>query len=284
MNPIQLDYVVPPDDLSPYITVFYRFFADVRVFEDRERADRAQLRFRLDPNPGSYTFVDGNRQEATPCHLIGPTSGAMTIRGEGPVHVFGMGLTPCGWHAILGTDASAWLNRLLDAEAVFGPVIQEAAFKLRAAGTAQAMADVAVPFVRSLVAGGDSETLRFVRDVDAWLSDCASPDVEVLVGATGLSRRQIERRCNSLYGAPPKLLARKYRALRAAVAVATARDGLEAFLAEGFYDQSHMIRELKQFVGLTPGQLRAESSLFQHLTITRRHALQGQVARIITDT
>ena len=35
---------------------------------------------------------------------------------------------------------------------------------------------------------------------------------------TGLSLRQVQRGCKWYFGSPPKMLARKYRALRAAVA------------------------------------------------------------------
>ena len=53
---------------------------------------------------------------------------------------------------------------------------------------------------------------------------------------------------------------------------------------EGFYDQSHLIREMKQFTGLTPRQMRTEPSQLAKLTISRRLALGGQVHRIISDT
>ena len=88
----------------------------------------------------------------------------------------------------------------------------------------------------------------------AWLAASDSPDLDDLVGATGISRRQVERKCNALYGAPPKLLARKYRALRAAVALASGDASLDEVIDRGFYDQSHLIREVKHFTGLTPRQ------------------------------
>lgn len=279
MGAVELDYVVPADDVAPYVTLFYRFAADLPVFEDTERADHAQFRFRLSPGASSYRFPDGSERPAPPVHLLGPTSGAIRSRAQGPVLVFGMGVTPAGWAAMLGVDAHLSVDQVLDAAPLLGPAVTEAAARLASLPDAAAMAAAAEPLIRSLVRGPDGATLRFVREVDAWLAGCASPDLAELVALTGLSRRQVERRCNRLYGAPPKLLARKYRALRAAVLIAERRDAPDAF-----YDQSHMIREFKRFVGLTPGQIRDDPGLLAGLTIERRRGLQGLVPPIISDT
>ena len=284
MADIALDYEVPAEDLQPYITLFYHFRANMPLFEDVERADHAQLRFRLSRRAASYTFPDGTVQDAGETHIVGPTSGAMRTRAEGPVDVIGMGLQPAGWAALLGIDASTMLNRILDGEVIFGPAVHHVCNRMRMAeGTAGKIA-VAAAFVRGLIAAADSDAVVFARQIDAWLAGSPSPDVGALEQATGLSRRQVERRCNALYGAPPKLLARKYRALRAAVALANGAMALDDLICDGFYDQSHLIRELKQFTGLTPRQLRTEPNALAQLTMTQRLALGGQVHPIISET
>ncbi|WP_298671568.1 AraC family transcriptional regulator [uncultured Sphingomonas sp.] len=284
MADIKLDYVVPAEDLRPYVTLFYHFRADVPLFEDVERADHAQLRFRLSRRGASYSFPDGTVQPASDVHIVGPTSGAMRTRADGPVEVIGMGLQPAGWAALLRIDASTMLNRALDGEAFFGAAVRRVSDRMRAASGTDEKVAIAAAFVRGSIAGADSEALAFARQIDAWLAGSASPDVAALVVASGVSRRQVERRCNALYGAPPKLLARKYRALRAAVALANGSTTLDDLIAEGFYDQSHLIRELKQFTGLTPRQLRTEPNHLAQLTMTQRLALGGQVHPIISET
>ena len=54
-------------------------------------------------------------------HFLGATRGATLTRIEGPVLVFGVGLSPCGWAAMLGLDASAAASRLLCADRLLGP-------------------------------------------------------------------------------------------------------------------------------------------------------------------
>jgi hypothetical protein len=168
---IQLDYAIPADDLVDYITLFYLFVADVPLFEDRERADHAQLRFRLSPGGQTYRFHDGMTQSPPDIHVIGPTTGPIQSRAPGPVRVFGMGLTPAGWAAMIGSDASAVLNRTLDATALFGAArMHAAAGALAAAPDIAACVAVAEPLLRDLVRQGDIAACGFVRQVDAWLA------------------------------------------------------------------------------------------------------------------
>jgi AraC-like DNA-binding protein len=284
MTDVALDYRVPPEDLQPYVTLFYNFRADVPMFEDVERADHAQLRFRLSPGTATYDFPDGSRQDAPALHVVGATTGAIRTRAEGPLLVVGMGLQPAGWAALLGVDASTMLNRALDGVAAFGPAIVEAADQMRAAADVDARVAIAASFVRQSITAAGSRWLAFARQVDAWLAGSPSPDLDELVAATGLSRRQVERRCNALYGAPPKVLARKYRALRAASALNSGSATLDELLADGFYDQPHLIREVKRFTGMTPRQMRDQPGLLAQLTISQRNALHGQVHPIISDT
>jgi AraC-like DNA-binding protein len=281
---IKLDYRVPADDLKPFVTLFYHFVAPIPQFEDLERADHAQLRFRLSEGEASYTFPDGTVQDAPPLHIVGPTSGAVLTRASGPLLVIGMGLQPAGWAALLGVDASAMLNRVLDGPSIFGGAMTRAADAMRGVEDIDARIAIVEAFVRGSVARADGRTLDFARQIDAWLAGSPSPELDDLVATTGLSRRQVERRCNALYGAPPKVLARKYRALRAAVALASGEATLDELIDHGFYDQSHLIREMKHFTGLTPRQMRTEPTLLAQLTMTQRHALSGQVSRLITDT
>jgi AraC-like DNA-binding protein len=281
---VKLDYAVPAADLTEYISLFYLFEADAALFEDTERADRAQIRFRLDPGGAEYRFPDGSVQPARGIHVIGPTTGALQVRAEGPLRVFGAGITPCGWSALIGAKASTMINRVFPAEELFGAAFDGVLDRLAAQTDVAAMTAIAGALLGRLIDRGDYGSLAFVGAVDAWLTASESPDLDCLVTATGLSRRQVERKCNALYGMPPKLLARKYRALRTAVALASGEATLDEVIERGFYDQSHLIREVKQFTGLTPRQIKADPPLLSRLTIAYRHALGGQVNPLISDT
>jgi AraC-like DNA-binding protein len=281
-----LEFVVAPACVADHISLYYHFHAPGPCFKDTERAGLAQLRFRLTSGGAIYSFADGTEQKATDYHVIGPTTGASQVHAEGgSVHVFGMGITPAGWAAMIGVEASSLVNRVVDATELFGRErMDAAAAALRAAADTGAMVEIGRELAQDLAREHSNGSVDFMRQVDDWLAACPSPDVEDLARATGLSRRQIERRCNALYGAPPKVLARKYRALKAAVSLVTRGADIEDLLDCGFYDQSHLIREIKQFTGLTPRQIQDAPNLLARMTIGQRSALDGMVSPLISGT
>ncbi len=285
MGDVALDYRVPDDDLRAYVTLFYYFRADVARFQDVERADHAQLRFRLDGGHAEYAMAGRAGQWVGPCHVIGPSSGALRVDAAGPIELVGMGLQAAGWAALIGVDASAMLDRAFDAAQLFGDAwCANAIVRVAAAPTMDAKFEAAASLVRAMLSRGATDAVDVARAIDAWLADSPAPAVEDLVAATGLSRRQVERRTKALYGVPPKLLSRKYRALRAAVTLAEGAPIGEALAIGGFYDQSHLNREIKQFAGLTPKQMHAAPGLLAQLTIGQRRALGGLVPPTISDT
>src|SRR3546814_14252904 len=101
MHDIELEYAIPSAEVSDVVTLFYRFRADIRCFEDTERADHAQLRFRLSGGIATYRMPDGSIQDAAPIHIIGPQTGAKTVSVEGPVPAYGSGIPPTGGAELL---------------------------------------------------------------------------------------------------------------------------------------------------------------------------------------
>lgn len=279
---ITLDYAAPDPELREYLSVFYEFRADVPVFEDNERADLAQIRFLL-AGKGRYRFADGHEQVAPRICIVGPTTGQTHIRVEGPVHVFGAGLLPAGWGALMGFEASTLVNRAIDATHLFGPALDAVLEELRAAPTLADKVAIGNRVTRELARRIEETPLWFTRVVDEWLASSLSPDVGDLVDRLGLSRRQVERQCKRLYGAPPKVLSRKYRALRAAITLARGEADIDELIGENFYDQSHFIREIKQFTGVTPKKFHDDLPTLAKLTL-KRAELAGQVDPIIYQT
>jgi AraC-like DNA-binding protein len=106
--------------------------------------------------------------------------------------------------------------------------------------------------------------------MEGWLTDAASPSLDRLAELSGTSPRQLARLANRIYGAPPKLLARKYRALRAATMLCDLPAAGLTTAQEAFYDQSHFIRELRRFTGLTPTQYRENPPPVTRLMLQRR--------------
>lgn len=280
MGAVTLDYAAPEESLRDYLSVFYEFRADVEKFEDIERADLAQFRFVLSGGNATYEFVDGQVQSGSPITIVGPSTGPTRVCIDGPVHIFGVGLLPAGWGNLLDFEASLLVNRVIDATELFGPQLLKTADELRAAVTLDQKVAIGNALAKRLIGRGESPAFAFTRMVDDWLAASLSPEVDDLVAAAGLSRRQVERNCKRYYGSPPKVLARKYRALRAAISLARGEES--DIEGAGFYDQSHYIREIKHFTGVTPGKIVDDLPTLARLTL-KRAEFEG-LAPLVTGT
>jgi len=271
---VALSYFVPPADLATYFGAMYLFTADRPRVADHTRADFAQIRFML-AGLGSYHFGDGRTVETPECCLLGPTSMATHFDVQGPMQVVGVTVLPLGWAALRAGDADAAADDVADLATRFGPAWRDMLSTLRAIEDPDRAADAFWAFVRAHLHPVSEGERRFVEEVDRWLANEQSPRVEVLQEATGLSARQLARWCNRLYGAPPKYLARKYRALRCAQVLAREDLDWAEVSGDAFYDQSHFIREMKHFTGLTPTELRERASIVIRLSMKRADLKDG---------
>jgi AraC-like DNA-binding protein len=95
-------------------------------------------------------------------------------------------------------------------------------------------------------------------DVAARLNQPRPPSVSELSRATGLSGRQLHRRCTAAFGYGPAVLARMLR-LQRALRLARARQGplrlAEVAAAAGYFDQQHFAHEVRAIMGATPTRL-----------------------------
>lgn len=251
---MHLEFAFPRPSAAAFITLFYLYRSEEPVIEGIERADVGQIRFMLRGH-GTFRFPDGSVGASTPIMLNGPGTGAAPYRVDGPFHCFGVALRPAGWGALIGLPAHHSADRVIDGATVFGGEGLALLDHLRACTTIEAMAAAAEPFLLAHARTLPPEHLRLCEAVRTWLADGEVLRVAALFERVPMSSRQIVRLTNQYFGAPPKFLERKFRALRAASALA---DGASPHsVAEAFYDQSHMNREIRHFTGHTPGTLAA---------------------------
>ncbi|MET0271333.1 MAG: helix-turn-helix transcriptional regulator [Sphingomonas sp.] len=275
-----LRYFAPAPDLRALISSYYFFHADAPRVIDVMRADIGQMRFMLS-GFGVYDF-DGVVVETPEICLLGPSMRAMRFDVAGPLAVFGVGLHPAGWAALVQDDASRYRDSATDATGRFGALLHDALDAMRAASGAPTMVKIADVVFRALAARSPSPPLGLTGITDGWLTGAIDPNVDALVAALGVSGRQAERLTKRIYGAPPKLLARKYRSLRAASLIGTSELHWSDAVGDAFFDQSHFIRDFKRFTGLTPTQFRNDPPPITRLTLQRRSVVGGiaQLARV----
>lgn len=280
--PFELHYFPPDPDLADMVSSFYFARIDMPLFDEYERADRPQFRIMTNPS-GEYVFADGHSVPATRATIIGPTSGSVRAICRGPTRLYGFGMMPAGWAALMGDEADKLTDRAIDAADLFGSWIDDATNALIGTDDVAERLVIANNIVREILKKDQPAPLWFIRIVDQWLTASASPQVPDLVQATGMSIRSVERMTKHYYGLSPRMLARKYRAVRAASALARG-EGLDAAqLGDAFYDQSHLIREIKRFAGATPGQL-GKPTRYTEATTRGRKDMAGKVSPLVSET
>lgn len=279
---VSLRYFAPAEDVRSLVSVYYFFDVEEANFADNERAAIAQLRFILD-GKGKLSFADGASYPVEGAMLVGPSTGAMHFDVQGPFRMFGVGLLPLGWATTTKKAAAEYADLVLPAKEVFTDEIDKNLQTLRGCASAEEMVEWADKVYRAMKPRIKPETAAFTEMVDQWLASEPSPPVSALMAMSKQSSRQVLRMVNKLYGMPPKYLARKYRALRAARAFAEDNEDELLELEDAFYDQSHMIREIKFFAGVTPTKLRVAEGETAKL-IDQRKNLKGKIPPLVSDT
>ncbi|MGB3738970.1 MAG: AraC family transcriptional regulator [Pontixanthobacter sp.] len=284
-----LDYLAVPADLSDFVTTFYHFRCDERVIEDIQPAAVGHLTL-FPYGKGTMRFADGPSDPSHECNLLTPSSVAAPFTMNGPFHAIGAVFTPLGWAALTGLPADEHANRLhaaadwLGEEAgIFGSRLCDDYRHGRRTGAQ--CAGALGEFITSRLKPVHPRHAALIAATNDWLGGAINPNVETLFASLAYSRRQAQRLVERYFGLPPKALARKYRALRAAMLMSLPRlsDAMDAELAEAFYDQSHMIREIRLFAGRTPARLGDDDSPFLHEMLDPRNLREIRLSARLPD-
>lgn len=257
-----LDYVAPPPQLQPWITTLYWFRCDEREIHDTQPAATGHLMVFL---RGRGTIAFGQRcDRSSRVSLLAPSGVAAPFDVEGPFHCVGAALSPLGWAGLTGLHAGKWADRLLDGGEVLGADAatwgDSLARRYADGADGVMLCGEVAQFIARRLAPVPPRHVGLMQAVAAWLGSSLDPPFEELERQANYSSRQLQRLVERYFGQTPMGLKRKFRALRVAALLDRPEldQGQLAELAAGFYDQSHMIREIRHFTGRTPGRLAAE--------------------------
>lgn len=257
---MSLDYVAPPSELEGFVTTFYHFRCDEREIRDVQPAAVGHVIVFL-TGRGVVRFANGHTDPSHGVSLLTPCNAAAAIEIDGPFHCIGAVLSPLGWASLTGLHAGKWSDRLLAARDVLGREIDALGEGMiadyRKGADAAGICCRLGSFLLARLNPVNRRHAALMQAVATWLGSGFDPPLDDLFSASAYSPRQTQRLVERYFGLPPRELRRKYRALRV-VAVLGQPDApgeTVAALTDHFYDQSHMIREIRHFVGRTPKQL-----------------------------
>ncbi len=201
--------------------------------------------------------------------LVGTLTRPLQVRPRGRVKTMGVRFRPFGLSAFL----AAPLHELKDRATPIVDLWDGPAGRLeQALGEARTDADKAGEAERFLL-----DRLRPRIDtaievtVGAILRSRGQARLEPLARRSGLSLRQVERRFRDAVGVGPKALSRVVRFQEVLRRLSGDEPWVEVALDCGYYDQAHLIRDFRDFVGLAPSRFRAaEGDLARQFTSPAR--------------
>lgn len=107
------------------------------------------------------------------------------------------------------------------------------------------------------------KTLDINNVLTAMQASVGEAGVNAIANHFGLSDRQFRRIMRSLFGFGPKKIQRIMR-LQSSLRALFTPDTLAT--DDGFYDDAHRIKEIRNLTGLTPGQIRHMSEIYNSLS------------------
>lgn len=182
--------------------------------------------------------------------LLGAGTQPQAYGHTGAVHAVGLVLRPQAVPVLARTDGVHLVGQAHDLRALLGAGWQPLHDAVLDAGNDDVRLALLFDWVRRRV--DDRRALDRRLQLQRLLHDACQPPA----AASG-SRRQLQRRCLHELGLPPKPLQTLLR-LRAALhdGLAGHADGAELALRHGYYDQSHLARDLRRLAGAPLKQLR----------------------------
>ena len=187
--------------------------------------------------------------------FFGSSSQPRPIRIHGDFKAVGMGIRPSAWRMLFDDPAENWTNCIVALGEIWGEGWTHLDAAVRAASDDAAIVAALETALRARLATRGGRTL--IDPVIAQFEAIARHDSMIRVDAAarqlGLSVRQFERRCHASWGLSPKMILRRSRFLD----IATAMRGLvspddQQLAALRYFDQSHLTREFRFFVDMTP--------------------------------
>ena len=276
----------PPRDLERYFTTFY--CADITPDNDVKIVDSlhpewAGLRFFSGSFPDSR-IGNGQRLSGADAILTGPTSQLLHF-SLGKTRFWGIGLLPLGWATFIGRPADAYANTMhnVRVEAQFAQFASLADLVLDPLTSEEQQLTAIETFFRDEAPRFGKEDPRIVT-IHAVLLEPELPQVSEMAARCGLNQRTLERLCRKYFGFSPKILLRRQRFMRSvADFMLDPSMGWIGAIDSLYFDQSHFVRDCKDFLGMPPSEYSAMDHPVIAEFVRERMRVHGSAVQTLDD-
>lgn len=273
----KIEYAVPSEDLRSYLGGFHSFHTRIAASVHHEEVFLpAWTALRILTHGEDLAMRVGQRvYDPVPREaLFGPSTRASvaTVRTG---HMIGTYLLPRGWARLIKTPAHQYSNKIVDMAAVLGDDAAELGRGMREATTFEEQVAVFEEVMRRRLASCPHEPPE-IAEIEAILLDPAVNTVEDATCGLGMPNWQFARFVKQHFGFTPKVLMRRARFMRTILKIRETMDESWASLVdEAYTDQSHFIRDCRDFLDMTPSQFAARFQPMAHAAFSARADVLG---------
>lgn len=252
-------HVLPHPALTPFISHYT--FRRIRILTGNylEKAMPLRLINSIDFFIGDpFETVDCHSGETIPfmrCTIRGlRTSKKCLIRLRGQFISFTVKFHPTGMYQLLGIGMDQFRDKAVSGAGINVLPLENITTQLLYAGDIQTCTALAEPYLLGLVERHLPVSVETVQVIELLQQQKGSASIGQLASNSHLSIRQLERNFIKEIGVSPKTYARMLRFQQLLQHRRTAPHQKWAALAydNHYFDQMHLIKEFKQFLGTTP--------------------------------
>jgi len=208
------------------------------------------------------TYQKSGSVEVQPRSVIaGQFTTSLMIGPSGDTDMFGIRLRPEAGFALLGISMAEIRDQIIDLKSVFGSRESELFERLAAVADFNTRIMIFEDFLASC--GEVAVSVEMRACVSAQRSASGSMSVGDCAAYLNWSERRLERAFNEQIGLSPKLFARIIRFQTFLDSIGS-KDStmLDGALKAGYYDQAHMIKDFRNFTGVTPTEYFGRELMF----------------------
>lgn len=281
----QVDFAPASPPLLPYLGGYHSFHTRVPPgLLHEELVLPAWINVQVQTQGGEWGIrVAGRSFDPLPRLMVtGPTSSAQFCRLI-TGHIIGVYLMPRGWARLVGGDASKIADRIVDMSTILGPDAEALGEAVMAAPDfAGQVAAFEAIFSRRL-AESKPEPPQ-IAQIEAMLLNPEVRSVEDATDVLGMPNWQFARFVRRHFGFTPKMLMRRARFIRTIVQIREAKgQGWAMLVDEAYTDQSHFIRDCRDFLEMTPTQFANRFQPVALASMAERTRILGDPHHVLQD-
>lgn len=217
----------------------------------------AALHFVLDGGVGPTTAQDDTVPSLPTLSVSGPIAGPVAGRAIEGTRYLAVALMPGAWTDLVPAAPGELSNNLVHGDDLWRREMAMLPERMSEAGDVEVIETVEATLGRRLLTAPRRSHGGFSQKESWWIGRSLRTMAPGEVAREmGLSTRQFQRRFRRQFGYSPKRYQRYSRMLGMIQALRSGNikaHNLADLAAEfGYYDQSHLVREFKAFVGLSP--------------------------------